>query len=250
MTPFTAAQRRHAWQSAATQVSTLLLAGEDPQAILPILTGHAVRLGGASAAAITVASQDPAVLRVATGIGPLDPGLVGEFIPLEGSISQLALTAGAAIVVDDMAADPRTSGSAVRALGIGPALAVPLGDDTMDAVLLVARTTEEPPFPPPDVELIASFAGHAGRALTLADASRKRERSRLVADRELIATQLSEQAMQALLGISTAVHGLTARMQSHPDPDDAAQRLAEQADRLDAVLRQMQRAIFSLHLPA
>lgn len=250
-------ESRSAWQSAAMHVSTLLLSGEDPQAILSVLTEHAMRLGGAAAAAITVAFEDPVLLRVATGIGLLDPRSVGEFVPLQGSISQLALTTGAAIVVDDLAADPRTSSSPVRAQGnraqgnrraqgnqtlrIGPAVAAPLSDET---VLLVARAKEEPPFPASDVEMIASFAGHAGRALTLADARRQRERRRLIEDRELIATQLSEQAMQALLGISTTVHGLTARMQS---PDDA-QRLADQADRLDAVLRQMQQAIFGLQL--
>ncbi|MGH3915717.1 MAG: GAF domain-containing protein [Pseudonocardiaceae bacterium] len=229
------------WQSAAMHVGTLLLSGEDPHALSLTLVEHALRLGDVAGAAITAVGADPVLLRVVVGIGVLHPGPVGELVLRRGSISQLTRTTGTVIVVDDLVTDPRMSSSAARIPGIGPAIAAPLGDDM---VLLVARATGTSPFCGSDVEVIASFAGQVGRALTLADARRQRERRRLIEDRELIATQLNEQAMQALLGISTTVHGLTARMQS---PDDA-QRLADQADRLDAVLRQMQRAIFGLHL--
>ncbi|MGH3794241.1 MAG: GAF domain-containing protein [Pseudonocardiaceae bacterium] len=239
---FKETQRRQAWQRATTDITTLLLSGQDLQDILAVLARHARRLGDAAAAAITVPTEDPGLLRVAAGTGMLDQRLVGEFFPAEGSISQRALTSRSAIVVDDIAAGTHTS--AAGALGIGPAVAVRLGAETADGVLLVARTTEEPAFASQDVTMIASFAGHVGLALNLADDRRKRELEHLVEDRERIAAHLSEHAMQALLGISTTVHGLTARMQSRDD----AQRLTEQVDRLDAVLREMQRAIFGLHL--
>lgn len=207
-------ESRVAWHSAAMHVSTLLLSGAEPRTVLSVLIEHAMRLGGAAAAAIAAALsdpatfRDPALLRVVAGVGLLDPRSVGELVSLQG---------------------------------IGPTVAAPLGDEM---VLLVARTKDEPPFLAPDVEMIVSFAGHAGQALMLAEARKRRERRRLIEDRELIATQLNEQAMQALLRISTAVRGLTARIQS---PDDA-QRLADQADCLDTVLRQMRRAIFGLRL--
>lgn len=236
-------QRRQAWQSAMTSVTTLLLSGQDRQAILPIVIGHAMRLGGAVAAAITAPTEDPAWLRIAAGTGVLDPRLVGEFIPAEGSISQLVLTGSAALAIDDVTADPRISGSPARASGLGPVVAAPLGTGTADGVLLVARTKEEPLFRSADVEMVAAFAEHAGLALTLAEARRNRELVRLVEDRERIAAHLSEHAMQALLGISTTVHGLITRMRT---PEDA-QRLTKQVDRLDAVLCEMRRAIFALH---
>lgn len=234
---FTEARRRQAWQNAATTVTTLLLSGADQQAVQSVLAGHARQLGRAAGAAILVPAEDPALLRVAAGSGLLDPRLAGEFIPAEESLAQLALTGGT--VVEDVATDP---GAATRALGVGPVVVAALGAEVADGVLLVARTTEQRPFQPPDVEMITSFAGHSGLSLALADARRKQELERLVEDRERIAAQLSERAMQALLEISTTVHGLSARM---PSPEDA-QRLTGQADRLDGVLREMQRAIFGL----
>jgi GAF domain-containing protein len=242
---FEETRRREAWQTATTNVTTLLLSGEDPQVILSVLVGHAAGLAGAAGAAITVPAEDPAWLRVAAGSGLLDPQSVGELIPAEGSISQLALTANSAIVTADLAADPRTADAAARAPGLGPAVAAPFNADAVGGVLLVARNSDDDVFQAPDVQMIASFAEHAGLALALADTRRKRELVRLGEDRERIAHHLSEQAMQALLGISTTVHGLTARMQR---PDDA-HRLAEQVDRLDGVLREMRRAIFELEMP-
>jgi two-component system, NarL family, sensor histidine kinase DevS len=242
---FDEAQRRQAWQSATTEIITLLLAGEEPPAVLSVLLGQVMRLGGAAAAVVVVPTEEPARLRVAAGAGLLNLRPVGECICTKGSISHLVRSGRAAIVVEDLAADPRTLALADQAPGIGPVVAAPLGVAAAEGVLLVARARDEPPFQPPDVEMIASFAAHTGRALTLADARRKRELVLLVRDRERIAQHLSEQAMQTLLGISTTVHGLIARMRT---PDDA-HRLGEQVDRLDEVLQEMRRAIFGLQLP-
>lgn len=236
---FRQAQRRQAWQNATTEVTTLLLSGQDPRAILAVVAEHAMRLGDAAAAMIILPADDPVMLRVGAGAGLLASGLVGEFFLAEGSISQL-LPADGPVVVDDVAAYSRTPSFGV--LGIGPIVAVPLGTESADGTLLVARTREEPGFAPPDVTMIASFAEHAGAALSVAERRRERELKCLVEDRERIAAHLSEHTMQALLGISTTVHGLTTRMQSAAD----AHRLGEQADRLDAVLREMRRAIFGL----
>lgn len=255
-------RRRQAWQSATTHITTLLLSGADPQTVLPVLVGQVRRLGMAAAVAIVVPTEDTARLRLAVGTGLLHPRRVGETIPAERSISQLTRLGRAAIVVEHAAVDPRTAAVAALAPGVGPLVAAPLvaapqvavpqavgpgqgGVGSGQGVLLVGRTTDKPPFQPPDAEMITAFAAHAGRALVLADARRRRELVRLVEDRERIAQQLSEQAMQALLGITTTVHGLTARMQTSDD----ARRLGEQVNRLDAVLREMRRAIFGLQLP-
>ncbi|HEY2764219.1 MAG TPA: GAF domain-containing protein [Pseudonocardiaceae bacterium] len=240
---FRQAQRRQAWQNATTDVTTLLLSVPDPQAILAVMAEHAMRLGDAAAAMIILPAEDPVMLRVGAGAGLLASGLVGEYFLAElarGAISPLLPTGGNPVVVDDVAAYSSTPSFGV--LGMGPVVAVPLGAGRADGALLVARTREEPGFAPPDVTMIASFAERAGSALGLAEDRRKRELEHLVEDRERIAAHLSEHTMQALLGISTTVHGLTARMQSAAD----AHRLTEQADRLDAVLREMQRAIFGL----
>lgn len=238
-------QRRQAWQHATTNVTTLLLSGEVPEVILAVLVEHAMRLAGAAGAAITVPTEDPAWLRVTAGSGLLDPESVGKLVRAKGSISQIALRANAAIVTADIAADPRALGTAAQVPGAGPVVAAPFSADAFDGVLLVARGRPDLAFHPSDVEMIASFAEHAGLALALADIRGERELVRLGEDRERIAHHLSEQAMQALLGISTTVHGLTARLQN---PDDA-HRLAEQVDRLDGVLREMRRAIFELRTP-
>lgn len=210
------ARRRQDWLRAGATITTLLLSGEDPQTVRCAVTGHARRLDGAAAAAIITPAGDPDLLRVTAGCGGLDPRVAGEFLP-----------AGAALA---------------RPLGLGPAVAAPLGTTTGEERLLVVRDPQQCPFRPADVEMIASFAAHAGLALELAEDRRRRDVQRLVEDRERIAAHLSERAMRALLEISTTVHGLTARMQSPQD----ARRLAEQVNRLDGVLREMRRAIFGL----
>lgn len=212
-------ERRLAWQSATTNVVTLLLSGEDLRAVRTLIVGHARRLANAAGAALTVGTEDPALLRLTVGTGVLAPQRAGECV----------------------CADP--AGISASAAGIGPVVAAPVNPGTTD-LLLVARGERADPLSPAEVEMLTSFAEHVGLALALAHARRRHELERLVEDRERIAAHLSEQTMQGLLAISTAVHGLTARMQT---PEDAY-RLTEQVDRLDAVLRDMQRAIFGLRL--
>lgn len=238
-------RRRLAWQGATTDVTTLLLSGAEPEAILPVLVGHAMSLGAAAGATITVPIEDSSCLRVAIAVGLFDGHPVGALIPAQGSIPQLAMARGEVIVIDDVGADSRT---AARAPGAGSVVAAPLGVGAgVDVgVLLVARSRDEAPFAPLDVEMIASFAEHAGLAMTLAETRRKRELRRLGEDRERIAEHLSEHAMQSLLRISTTVHGLAARMQTPQD----AHRLTEQLNHLDAVLATMRQAIFGLHRSA
>lgn len=223
-------RRRQAWQLAGSTITTLLLSGADPQSVRSAVTGHARQLDQAAGAAIIVPTENPDLLRVAAGSGLLDPSAAGELLPADDALARLAATRGAA----------------TGTLGRGPAVAAAVGTGPGDGVLLVARSSARRPFRAPEVDMIASFAAHVGLVLALAEARRKRDLLRLVEDRERIAAHLSERAMRALLEISTTVHGLTARMQSAGD----AQRLAEQGDRLDLVLREMQRAIFGLQAPA
>ncbi|HEU0089353.1 MAG TPA: GAF domain-containing protein [Pseudonocardiaceae bacterium] len=238
------ARRCQAWQHATTNIATRLLAGQPPQAVLATLTRYAMRLAGAAAAAVAGPAEDPALLRVICGTGLLDPRLVGELIPAQGSIAQLALGSGTTVVTDDVASPGTPCRAApAPAPGLGPVVAVPIGTGAGGGVLLLARTREESPFQPADVEMITAFARQAGRALALAGERTRGELQRLVEDRERIATHLSEHAMRELLGISTTMHGLSTRMPSAAD----AQRLTDQADRLDTVLRDMQQAIFALH---
>ncbi|HEX2297997.1 MAG TPA: hypothetical protein VHH34_05680, partial [Pseudonocardiaceae bacterium] len=246
------ARRRQNWLRASTTITTLLLAGETPEAVRAVAAGHARQLDAAAAAAITTPTEDPNLLRVAAGSGRLDPQVVGEFLSAGDALVQLAHSGGGAIVVERLGDaerlgdDPKPPGSGSRTFGVeglGPTVAAPLGTAVGDELLLVARGPQQH-FQPAEVEMIASFAAHVGLALDLAEARRRRDVERLVEDRERIAAHLSERAMRALLEISTMVHGLTARMRSPHD----AQLLAEQANRLDRVLRDMQRAIFGLQV--
>lgn len=232
-------RRRQDWQLAGTTITTLLLSGADPRSVRSAVTEHATLLDRAAGAAIIVPTEKPDQVRVVAGSGLLDPGSAGEILTADDALARLAATRNAATATLHPAPHP-TPGT----VGPGPAMAAALGADA--GVLLVVRGGAGQPFRAAEVDMIASFAAHAGLALALAEARRKRDLLRLVEDRERIAAQLSEQAMRELLDISTTVHGLTARMQS---PDDA-QRLIEQGDRLDGVLREMQRAIFGLQAPA
>lgn len=223
-------RRQQAWQFAGMRISMQLLSGADPCTVRSAVTDHAIQLDRAAGAAIIMPTEDPDLLRVTAGSGLFDPSSAGEFRPADDALADLAATRS----------------TATGTLDCGPAVAAALSADPADGVLLVARGSAGQPFRAPDVEMIAWFAAQVGLALALTETRRKRDLVRLVEDRERIAARLSDRAMCTLLEISTTVHGLTARMQSADD----AQRLAEQGDRLDGVLREMRRAIFGLQAPA
>ena len=130
---------------------------------------------------------------------------------------------------------------------IGETIAVPMiGDGGVNGVLAVSRAPRRRALRRPGPDLITAVAAHAGLALHLTQVRRDNEQLRLVEDRAQIAEDLRHRVIQRLFG-----HGLALQAAASGARNPQTRTAIEaQIDEVDAIIRDIRAAIFSLHPPA
>jgi GAF domain-containing protein len=239
-------RRRHTWQTAMVEVSTQLLAGADADEVLQRLVHHARETLHGDGAGVSVPTEDPGVVRMAVSEGTYAPWQ-GAAIPVDGTVIGAAIAARDLVVVNDPVGDPRSPATAGPAFGpVSETIAVPMiGEGGISGVLSVSRRPGDEPFDDLERSLITAVAAHAGLALQLAKVRRDNEQVHLVEDRAQIAEDLRDRVIQRLFGHALALQG-TASRAGTPQMRTAIQT---QIDEVDAIIRDVRTAIFSLSPP-
>ena len=128
---------------------------------------------------------------------------------------------------------------------IGPVIALPLtGSGTPRGALLAGRLGGRTAFSLAELDMAATFAGHAAVALELADARAANDRLALLEDRDRIARDLHDHVIQRLFAAGLTVQSVL----SGPVPDGTA-RLNRVVDDIDETIRQIRTSIFALQTP-
>jgi GAF domain-containing protein len=238
-------RRRQVWQTAMMDVTTGLLAGEDPDHALRRLVRHAREILAAAGAGVNLPADGGQTWRVAVTDGAYTRWQ-DAMVPLDGSVTAAAIAAGGLVAVADPSTDPRTAATASgRTVGlIGETLAVPIGADRgVTGVLVVSRHPGDGGFDRLDREMICAIAAHAGLALELAAVRRDNELLRLVDDRARIGEDLRHRVVQRLFGHALALQGAASRMVK----PEVREVLEVQIDEVDGIIREIRAAIFSLN---
>ncbi|MFD3649434.1 GAF domain-containing protein [Streptomyces cyaneofuscatus] len=242
---YESAQRRHRWLRAGAEVTNHLLSGDARQDVLELIARRAGEITGARLA--EVSSPVPGTgdliveLSVALSEGEGDDGLQGRVVPVDGTLAGAASAAGTQVVSARLGKDPRFLADPHLAAGPGPAVAVPLGAAGADVLLLV-RAVGEPVFTEADLEPLLAFAGQAALALELAVRRRDAEHVALLEDRDRIARDLHDLAIQRLFATGMTLQS-TARLIEHTG---AAERVARAVDDLDETIKIIRSTIFGL----
>jgi signal transduction histidine kinase len=152
------------------------------------------------------------------------------------------IDAGKTIALADAAADGRVAQPVVWA-GLGPALFVPLaGRDRTLGSLVVANARGAAPFREADVQLAEAFAEQAAVALEYARLQRELQRLAVLEDRERIAKELHDGAIQALFAVGMGLQGSAALAGG----EELRARLQDAVEELDRVIRDLRSYIFGL----
>jgi signal transduction histidine kinase len=180
-------------------------------------------------------------MALASGVdAELHDGLV---LPREGSFAGAAMAAGEAVGSTDIAADPRITAGPPRWAGLGPAVAVPMrGADGARGALVVARSQGRPPFTQEQTVSLLAFADQAALAMELAQHRREAERVALYADRDRIARDLHDLAIQRLFAAGMTLQS-TLRFVERPE---GRERLLRVVDDLDDTIKTIRSTIFGL----
>ena len=228
---------------AVGEISTAILAGIPPEAVLQLVAERAAELMGADVATVAVPATEPDSLVLAVAIGEHAEELRGQVFPRDRSISGEVISRGEPIVVEDMASDARAFQPMVTMGGIGPAMFVPLVvRGSAFATLSVANRAGGRSFDEDDVALVRTFAGQAAVAVEYGRAQRELNRLAVLEDRERIAKELHDGVIQSLFAVGM---GLQATATLSHDPE-LERRIENAVQEMDRVIRDLRNYIFGL----
>ncbi|KJY42778.1 histidine kinase [Streptomyces sp. NRRL B-1568] len=240
---YEASQRQHQWLQAGGEITSSLLSGTARLDVLEMIAVRAQQITRAALAEISVPVSETE-LRVELVIGRGAEKDTGVAVAVDGTLSGGAYRSGNPEVSGDLSGDARFADGPGRFGGLGPAVAVPLGTAAGAApgVLLLARAAGEPPFTDAEIEPLRVFAGQAALALELADRRRDAELLALLEDRDRIARDLHDLAIQRLFATGMTLQS-AARLIEHAG---AAERVTRAVSDLDDTIKIIRSTIFGL----
>ena len=238
---FRTVARREAWASAAQQVTTALLESGDEEEALALIAGQARLVAGAAVAALVLPSLD-GTLMVEVVDSEDGPDLLGASLP-DDVHPDKELPDGSWMVRD------LSSATSHPDLGtLGPAIAARLADDDGQlGVLLLARPQGAPVFAADDLRTVTSFASQAALALRLAAARRQADVVSLYEERQRIARDLHDLAVQQLFAAGMQLSRLRDAGEAGPRGEALEVLLDGVLDGIDESVTQIRATIRSLH---
>ncbi|MBP0449020.1 GAF domain-containing protein [Kitasatospora sp. RG8] len=240
------ARLREQWLAASAEVTNALLSGKEEQDVLDLLVARAAGISGADLAVVALPLPDGGALevRIAAGLG--EQAHRGLVLPVHGSFVGAAVLTGGLVVSPDVRKDPRITSGPPRWEGLGPAVAVPIGttEHRVRGVLMLARAAGSALFGEEESGPLLGFAGQAAVAMELAERRRDSEQVALLRERDRIARDLHDLAIQRLFATGMTLQGAT-RFIDHPEASD---RVLRAIDDLDETARTIRATIFGLRL--
>jgi signal transduction histidine kinase len=235
------AQDRAKRLEAIRAITTAILAGNETAGLLTLVVRHARELAGADLATLALPAG-PGQLAVEAADGLLAEQLQGTVFPAEGSVTGEVMRTGKAMVLADASVDERVIQPIVRA-GVGPAVFIPLAARSSSlGTLTVANAKGGPPLREAAIPLLELFAEQAAVAIEYGRLQRELQRLALLEDRERIAKELHDGAIQALFAVGMGLQGAAALAAS----EELRGRLQDAVEDIDRVIRDLRNYIFGL----
>ncbi|WP_081655144.1 GAF domain-containing sensor histidine kinase [Amycolatopsis orientalis] len=249
--------------SAATEITSTALSGDDPEGVLETVVARAVELADADLGLAMVSADDGrVVVEAAYGVdgllaevpaGDVERGPVGDLrgLTLETDSAAGRVARGSEpIAAEDFIVDPRTAPYVPDELrGYGPFAAAPFGSGgRVLGALTVYRRQGREPFSAGTVEMLAAFAAQAGVVLALAEGANARHRVTLYQERERIARELHDVIVQRLYGTGMQLDRVRRNMRKRFAQADGA-RLSDAIDQLDQTIEEIRGTVRALRSP-
>ncbi len=253
---------RERWAHADDEISRRLLSGQAPDAVLGLVAEGATQVADADTAGIALPTEGtpgspgspgspPSSLTVRAAVGLDAESLPGRVVPLARSFTAQAFLSGRPLVTHDATADDRGETALHPSGTIGPLAAIPLGGQGLPrGVLVVGRRRGAPPFGGLVVEALEAFANRAAVALELAERRGDAEWLAVVRDRDRIARDLHDLAVQRLYATGLGLQAVSRRLgRGDLDVTEAAAqgaRVSEAVDQVDETISLIRTTIHGL----
>ncbi|MFJ7160181.1 GAF domain-containing protein [Streptomyces sp. NPDC101118] len=241
---YEASQRQQRWLEANAEITQRLLSDGPRTDVMELIARRAREITGARLADLVVPLTGTDGLIVELAVGAAENERRGAVVSVSGTLAGASRTSGLPAVSGCLAEDDRYAGGLWSRMGLGPAVAVPLGTgpDGHRGVLLLARDLGGPVFTDAEIQPLTAFAGQAALALELADRRRDAEQIALLEDRDRIARDLHDLAIQRLFATGMTLQS-AARLVTH---EGAADRVSRAVNDLDETIKIIRSTIFGL----
>jgi len=240
------AERREHWLRAGQAITTMLLEDIDEEEALDHIASTAREVAGADTAALVLPGLGGELL-VELAVGHESERILGARMP-RGGRAWTVMTEGKGLTLPSLSAAPRVAVPEMRAFG--PALYAPLrsaGEDI--GVLILLRRIGGPPFDDGDLATAESFAAQAALAYVLAGARHAQDVAALLEERERIARDLHDLAIQQLFATGMQLETVRRRAARGVDPAELAGIVDEALDNVDGSVRQIRQIVHELRDP-
>jgi len=242
---------------AALEIAQAILAGQEPATMWRLFARRARRLLRADATIVRTVGLNGATL-VLRGVDPrrsadrLSRILVPEE-PVAAGLGGAVLESGRPRILGDLGlylqeaagAAPATAAEpdAAGRMAMGPALIVPIGQRAAPiGTLMAVNRAGGAGFRRRDVDLLRSFAGQAAVAVQQAELRRKRQRMLVMEERERLARELHDDAIQSLRDIAGGLQSVADRAE---DPV-LRERMTGLVQTVDSVIRDLRNHVYGL----
>ncbi|MDR1798311.1 MAG: GAF domain-containing protein [Bifidobacteriaceae bacterium] len=244
---YQASQRREHWLSAGQEITTMLLSGAEEEEALGLIAERARAVAEACTAVLVLPSVgEQLVIEIADGKGA--DQLIGLRMPSDGR-SHTVLTEGIGMIVDSLAAAYTLRVAQLR--DYGPALYAPLRTLGRGVgVLVLLREIGAPSFDQADLTTAESFAAHAALALVLSEARHNADLNTLVKERERIARDLHDLAIQQLFATGIRLESARKQAAAGARPEGLEATLSEALDSIDSTVREIRTIVSHLRSPS
>ncbi|MGY4711047.1 sensor histidine kinase [Mycolicibacterium sp. CBM1] len=226
---YQAANTRQLWIEATRDISTDLLAGDDPIVVQREIVAKATALtGGDFSFFVTPGDAGELVVTASTR-----DELLGRRLPTGGTTVGLAIADCVPLRLSDFR---DLSGDGL------PALVLPVCDPETAIGVLVSVAAPGRPFTENQLDMASAFAGQVGLALHLATAQRRMRELDVLTDRDRIARDLHDHVIQRLFAVGLSLQGALSA-----DQAEGNRRVTSALDDLQDVVQEIRTAIFDLH---
>ncbi|MBK3576447.1 GAF domain-containing protein [Streptomyces sp. MBT65] len=235
---------RERWLRANAEITHTLMSGDAHTKVLALIAERAGEITGSALAAVALPMEDTETLAVEIAVGMDAEAHQGLILPMDRSLMGLAFSGAAPVTSADASHDGRISLEPRRFEGLGPAVAVPIGagEAGVRGVVLLAREAGRQPFSETETETLQAFAAQAAVAMELAERRRDAEKVAVLQDRDRIARDLHDLAIQRLFATGMTLQS-AGRFIDHTG---AAERVARAVDDLDETIKIIRSTIFGL----
>ncbi|WP_328500549.1 GAF domain-containing protein [Streptomyces sp. NBC_00457] len=234
---------RERWLQASEEITHSLLSGSERGEVLGLIAERAREITGAALAVVALPMEDTGSLTQELAIGQQAEVHRGLVLPVEGSLIGEAFSQAVPVRSPDIAHDGRVTAGPPHFEGLGPAVAVPIGaGDGVRGVVLLVREAGRTAFTAKEIEPLRGFAAQAAVAMELAERRRDAEQIAMLQDRDRIARDLHDLAIQRLFATGMTLQS-AGRFIKHTE---ASERVLRAVDDLDETIKIIRSTIFGL----